>query len=574
MKIANALLVAWLLPLLTVSCTSTQTGVRPAADAVYVNAKVYTMDPEQSWAQALAIKDGKLTAVGTDAKLAALVGNETEVVDLQGKFVMPGIQDAHVHTQMIAEFTRQLSMDPHQSWSALSKAIRDYAAAHPDRRWVFGGNLPWLTTVVGEFENVPAHKSVLDELVPDRPAAFWDIGGHALLTNSLALKLAGIDRNTPNPVGGTIERDANGEATGVLRELAVNLVTEAMDQLSVDAYAQGIKTATEKLNGLGITSMNEVWVYPQTLRAIKQLDDNGDLTVRATASIAHPVEHVSQAFKQAASDLIDARETYRSRRVKPDYVKFVLDGSAGGQTLAMNDPYLGTEFRGELRNPEDVVMREVSRLHAKGIGSVLHAVGDRAVRVALNAVEQAIATHGDNGVRHVIGHTVFVNPEDLDRFAELGVIAEFSPYFWWPSDGLDILRDELGEQRTNWGFPVRELLERGVHLSAGSDWPVVFDPNPFPAIEALVTRETPGGSADSYGKDHAISLAQALHIYTLGSAYELHQEDQTGSLEPGKYADFIVLDRNLFDVPIREVHATKVLTTVLEGEMVFQQEAQ
>jgi predicted amidohydrolase YtcJ len=167
---------------------------------------------------------------------------------------------------------------------------------------------------------------------------------------------------------------------------------------------------------------------------------------------------------------------------------------------------------------------------------------------------------------------VFVNPADLARFNELGVVAEFSPYFWWPSDGQEILSDELGETRLGWGFPVKTILESGAHLAAGSDWPVVFDPNPFPAIQAMVTRQHPGGSADSFGKEHAITLAEALEIFTMGSAYELYQEEDTGSIEAGKYADFVVLNQNLLEVDIFEVHKTKVLTTVLEGAVIYQRE--
>jgi predicted amidohydrolase YtcJ len=225
-----------------------------------------------------------------------------------------------------------------------------------------------------------------------------------------------------------------------------------------------------------------------------------------------------------------------------------------------------------LRNPADVVMAEVSRLQGEGIGSVLHAVGDGAIRLALDAMEKAVEEHGNNGVRQVISHTVFVNPEDLARFKKLGVIAEFSPYFWHPNEGAEILREELGEHRLNWAFPMRSIIDDGNRVSVGSDWPVVFDPNPFPAIEAMVTRERPGGSTEAFGQEHAATLVEALRMFTLGSAYELYQEGSTGSLEVGKLADFIVLDRNLLEVPIQQVHQTKVLKTVLGGDVIFKRE--
>ena len=237
----------------------------------------------------------------------------------------------------------------------------------------------------------------------------------------------------------------------------------------------------------------------------------------------------------------------------------------------MIDPYEGSDYHGHTRDPIDEVMLEVSRLHALGVGSVIHAVGDRAIRIALDAIEQAIETHGRNGVRHVIAHTVFVNPDDRDRFAKLGVIADFSPYFWWPNEVIDSYRTDVGEHRLAWVWAIKELVDRGVTVTAGSDWPVLYSPNPFPAIEAMVTRKDPSENRpeESFNPEQAITLEQALKIFTLGGAFELHQEDVAGSIEVGKYADMVVLDRNLFDVPITNVSETLVLQTWFEGELVF-----
>ena len=506
-------------------------------------------------------------------KLDPYIGKSTEVRDLNGAFVMPGIHDAHVHAQMVVEMQSGEIFDPALSWTEIKQQLMAADQSKPEGEWLFGGNLPWLTEIIGDNKDVPAHYSVLDEIFPNRPAAFWDIGGHAILANSAALKAAGVTKDTPDPIGGTIERDENGNPTGVLRELACNLITEIIPPLSDEDFAAGLDSAFDQLNAVGITSVNEVWAYPLTLRALKMLDEQDRLDMRVTVAIAHPLELVTPAARKASEAALRDRAKYESANVRIPYAKYVLDGSAGGQTLAMVDPYIGTDFRGEFRNPEDAVMSEVSRLHAEGFGSVLHAVGDRAVRVALNAVEQAQETHGDTGARHVIAHTVFVNPEDMDRFKELGVIAEFSPYFWMPSEGLDIVVNDIGEERANWGWPVRTLSEQGVPLSAGADWPVVMDPNPFPAIEALVTRQRPGQKEDiPYGAQHAIALETALEIFTKGGAYELFQEDLTGTLEVGKEADFIILDQDITAIDIYDVHKTKVLETYIGGRRVFQLE--
>ncbi len=554
----------------------TQEPQTPAvfAERVYTNARIYTLNDEAPWAEAMALDGETISVIGTSADLADLIGPATDVIDLDGRFVMPGIHDAHVHTQMVTEFSHNLTVDPIRPWADIAADIRRYADANPDKTWILGGNLPWLTGVVGGNPDVPAHAETLDALAPDHAVALWDIGGHAMLANSRALKLAGIDASTPDPVGGTIERNAEGQPTGVLRELAANLVTERADALSLEAYEQGLREAVGHLNSLGITSFNEAWSYPATAQAFKALDATGRLNARVTLALAHPVEFVTAAAKQQARSLIDDWQSLNGERLQARYVKFVLDGSAGGQTLALIDPYEGTDFRGKLRNPEAEVMREVSRLHGEGIGSLLHAVGDRAVRIALNAIEEARENNPDLPVRHIVSHTVFVNPEDLDRFKAVDAIVEFSPYFWQPTEGADILRDELGLHRLGWAFPMRRIVDDGNRVAAGSDWPVVFDPNPFPAIEAMVTRERSGGSDDSFGAEHAITLPEALEIMTRGGAYAHHMEAESGALKPGMLADFIVLDQNLLEIPVRQVHRTRVLRTVLSGVTVYSAEGE
>jgi predicted amidohydrolase YtcJ len=556
---------------LTLGCAkeTPQSSAQLIADSVYLNGSVYRVNQEQPWAEAFALDDGKFVAVGSSEEIKQYIGEQTEVVDLEQRFVMPGLQDTHMHTSWAAWFRVNLSMDPEQSWEALTKEIQDYAAAHPDRYWVFGGSLPWLTDTIGDGTGVAAHKTTLDKVLPDRPAVFFDIGGHAALANSLALELAGIDASTPDPVGGTIERDANGEPTGVLRELAGNMVTEVMDPVDQALYDQYMSEAMDKLHSYGITSITEVWADTPTATALQNLDNSGQLKMRVMLAMGSPLDFATDKMKKAQQGLIDNIDQYQGERLTTRYVKFVLDGSAGGQTMVMVDPYDGTDFRGHYRNERDDVIESVTDLHGKGIGSVIHAVGDGAIRTALDAVEHALKVHGDNGTRHSIAHTVFVNPEDMDRFAELGVNVEFSPYFWWPAEGLDVAERDIGN-RIEWGFPAKTIMDKGNNVSLGSDWPVVFDPNPFPGIEALVTREVPGGSEKSYAKQHAITLDRAIKAFTLGGSYVNYAEETTGSIDPGKFADFIVLDRNLKHIPIREVHQAQVLTTVINGEVIFQ----
>ena len=295
-----------------------------AADSVFRNGQIYTVNQSQPWGQAMAVKDGRIVAVGDDVAVASYVGPKTRVIDLDGKFVMPGLHDAHLHMQLVADLQFNLRMDAYQPWEKIVQAISEYAQAHPDRSWIYGASLPWLSETIGDFVDVPAHKSTLDKIVADRPVAISDIGGHAMLVNSKALEMAGITDDTPNPIGGTIERDANGEATGVLRELAIHLVKESMDGLSVEQYQSGLPQVIAQLNTVGITSVNEVWAHTNALQALKLLDDANGLNLRVTAAITHPADFVTPAAKENARKTIEARERYRGKRVKPDYVKFLL----------------------------------------------------------------------------------------------------------------------------------------------------------------------------------------------------------------------------------------------------------
>ncbi len=544
------------------------------AQTIFKNGKIYTVNKSQPWVEAVAIKDGKFLTIGSNEECDALVGSTTKVVDLNGRFVMPGIHDVHLHPDSVTDYVVNLEFSPELSWPEIQQTIETYAKENLHKKWVWGGTLPWITdNQLGDFEGVPSHKSILDELVPDRPVFFSDIGGHAALVNTRALEAAGIHSGTKDPEGGTIEKDEIGEPTGVLRELAANLVLEIIEPVDEITWTQALTNVIHRLNALGITSIKDAYGTDRTLKAYKHLDDRNDLSIRVAVAIAHPVDVLSTEKKEIQQQLIISREAFTTDRINPNYVKFILDGSAGGQTIVMIDPYEGTDFRGELRNPKDVLMQEIARLDKMGVGTMLHAVGDGAIRLAIDAIENARKKNGETSARHQIAHSVFINPEDRKRYAENSIIAEFSPYFWFPTPGRDIIQQDIGRERTNWAFSVKEIVESGAPVAAGSDWPVVEEPNPWVGIETMVTRQIPGAEGEAWNVEYAVSLDKAIEIFTLGGAYAMNQEHKTGSIKVGKAADMIVLSHNLFEIPKGGIHKTQVLLTLLDGQVIYDVES-
>jgi len=537
------------------------------ADAVYTNGRIYTVDQARPWAEALAIKDGKLVEVGDSIDVERLIGEDTVKFDLGGRFVMPGIYDTHLHPGDDVRRRTSVNIKPTDSWEVVRQAIEDYLTEHPDVTWVTGAALNWLMDDGEPIKGmgVPSHKSVLDAVVSDRPAILADIGYHAVLVNSRALELAGITRETPDPEGGIIVRDAAGEPTGVLRERAGRLVHKLVDRAPPELlYEKGLKPFVQDLAREGIVGIGDAG-GGRNMEAdyLKLVGENAlPLSVTGFSSVRGWDTRDDVAFLS-----VDAHEQHPL--VRTIGAKFILDGSAVGETMVMLEPYVDTDFRGELLVNQPVYSEQVRALDQEGVLVKSHAVGTRAVRVALDAFQEARRVNPD-GPRHSVAHTVLVHPDDIPRFAELGVVAEVSPTFWFPGDTQDILERDLGHKRTELAWPVRELIETGAVVAYGSDWPVSYAISPWDALETLVTRQRPGGSDDTWGAEHAVDLETAIKILTLNGAYSLEMEAERGSIAVGKWADVIVLDRDIFEVPITEVHETRVQKTVFEGNVVFE----
>ncbi len=534
-----------------------------AADVVYVNARIYTVDAESSWASGMAVSDGKIVAIGTDADVAAVTGSETHVVDLAGRMVMPGIHDTHIHPsdagiqkQLQCSF---LSNDLDEVLEILQGCLADI----PEGEWLRGGQ--WNE---GLFASGASPKSILDEIAPNHPVFLMDWSVHNAWVNSKALELLRIDDDTPDPPGGVIVRDAGtGEATGILLDNAAYDMRRLLPGYSLEDRAAALAWSVDRIAEHGITTFKEALVTSASMEAYQELARRGALPLRIKTNLTWKSSWANSHADEIA--LIDSRATYGNEWIDTDFAKIMLDGIPPTYTAALLEPYepseaFGDEWRGKLMLTPEELAADVAELDAKGLTVKIHATGDRSARVALDAVEAARGKNGDSGLIHEVSHAEIIHADDVPRFAELNVAAEMCPILWYPIPGLDWER-WLGPERAK-VWPVRTLIEAGALVIYGSDWPVVPTPNPWPGIEAMVTRSDPAGAGDAPDwPEQAVDLETALEIFTLNGAVANKAGDSSGSLEIGKDADFIVLDRHLFDVPITEVGETQVLMTVVAG---------
>ncbi len=546
------------------------------ADVIYVNGLVYTVDREQPWASAFAVKDDQFVGVGSQESLAHLRGNNTRIEDLEGRLVLPGLIDDHIHPDLAAESYFNVNFDAEAaSFDDFAAAIEKYLQTNPDAPWVYGGYLDYMWddgSNIRMFDR-PSHKSILDALVDDRPAYFWEISGHAALVNSKALERLGITKDTPDPPGGYFVRDEDGELTGLLRETAAHIVWEEylkqQPPAEVIAYDWLVPVFTY-LNSFGITSITDVWSRERYLQSYVLLDRNDDLSLRISSFVTDPSDWVDEWTKESARRTIANAKDYSSENVRILGVKFVLDGGAAGRTAVLTEPYEGTEDEyGPWRVDPDLFTERLFAYDEMGLTVRAHAAGDGAIRHVLDGIEE-LRRRGST-LRHSIAHVAILNPDDIHRFAELDVIAESSPVFWYYTPAVDVITPDIGAERVGWLYPLRELIDSGARMSVGSDW-VVTQVNPWAAMETMVTRRAPGtNTGPALHIEHAITLEEAVHLYTIGGAYSQQQEAVAGSIESGKLADFIVVDRNIFEVPIHEVHSTRVVQTFVGGREVYNQ---
>lgn len=541
------------------------------ADTAYTNAKIYTVNGKQPWAEAIAVKDGRFLVVGSSADVRAVTGKDTDVVDLGGRFDMPGIHDTHIHPvfpYMDAE-AGWLDINPTMSKDELEKAIRDYVKANPGDDWVRGEG--WGADL---FPGGKATKEWLDSLVSGRPAVLLDETGHNAVANSEALALAGITRDTPEPPLGAIDKDPEtGEPTGYLGETGVGVVLELMPIPDVDVHIRALERALEEISAYGITSIVDMGVYDQVLDAFMALEKRGDLSVRLDATI------MMNDYRGDLPDpdpLLATSNKYETHLIDPHNVKFWADGTPFTHTSLLLAPYTDDPTTKGMLTVTPDHLASFPDLDQKGLVIRVHAITDGTVRTALDAMERARKANPDNRTSHHISHLALVHPDDIPRFRELNINAEFSPAMWYPMSLSTIAPIFVGDERMKRWQPIAEFVKAGVNVSYGSDWPSgTPDADCWRGLEGMVTRRDPTGEYTDEGQlGEPVDLETGLRILTINGARTMHQGDVTGSIETGKYADFIVLDRNLFDIPTDQIADTKVVTTVLGGKVVYQSSEQ
>jgi predicted amidohydrolase YtcJ len=535
------------------------------ADTVLVNGGLYTVDSNRSWAQAAALRDGRIVAVGTNHAVLALKGPKTEVIDLTGRMALPGFHDSHVHVMSAGVEQIQCPLTDLETVDAVLAAVKTCAESPVDG-WVVGSG--WNVAL---FPRTGPRKELLDEAVPGLPVILEDVDGHSAWVSSRALEIAGIDAHTPDPENGVIERDAKtGEPSGTVREAAMDLVEAHAPAPTAEMFRKGLKLALAHVRAAGITSFIEARVDETEFETFKALAQSHELTAKVRLSITYGM-FGSDDFET----LLARRDEVRGPRLNADSIKIFLDGVIEGETAALLEPYLTRPgYRGSTSLTRAQLNAAVTRFEAMGLQVHLHAIGDAATRAGLDAVAAARAKNGPGDRRHHMAHLQLIHPDDITRFAELGVAANFQSLWAFPDDDyiVKINLPQVGPERVNRMYPIGSIRRTGGRLVAGSDWSV-STVNPWPAIEVAITRLDPRGEGkEVLNPTERVDLATMIDAYTINGAWLVSQENETGSIEPGKAADIVVLDREVFSLPASELGGVRVDLTLLDGEVIYRRE--
>lgn len=544
------------------------------ADLIVRNAVIHTADRSRPHATALAIAAGHLLVIGTDDDVRAVEGPETEVRDLAGAAVVPGLVDVHNHHLMAGEADLfQLAFPPTAGLDEVLEAVRAYAAGLGPDEWVVGEAFG--SVLLDEFSRA-ATRARFDEAAGGRPVVLTDDSHHNRFANSAALEAAGIRSDTPDPAQGRIVRDAEtGEPTGLLMESATLAVTEALDRSlarTPERYRRASARAIEILHSFGITAFQDAAATVEIMGALRDLDDDGDLHAWVVSSLLS--SEFLFANTPVGDELVARREEFRTPHHRPDFVKVALDGVPPTYTGAFLTPYLPSPDHGHghcgvtTMDPAHLTDWLV-RTSADGLGAKIHCTGDAAVRVALDAIA-VVRAAGDTATRYQIAHGQFVHPDDRQRFVELDVSADISPFLWFPGVIPDAIAQVRPQPEAAHLQPNRDLVDRGVLVAGGSDWPVSVSPNPWEGIQGLVTRADPLGRAPgTLWPEQALTLDEAFEVFTVNAATAMGLGEVTGSLRAGKSADFVVLDQDPFAVDIEHVVHTRAVETWFAGRRVF-----
>ncbi|MEI6642631.1 MAG: amidohydrolase [Novosphingobium sp.] len=530
----------------------------------FINGHIYT---PQGWRSVMEVRGDRIVRIGTRAQAKNWTRGAAKVVDLGGRTILPGLYDMHVHPVLQAKGDEGRCRIPQDAGpQRLLELVAACVKATKPGEWVSGGQ--WQSSLLA---GTPITAATLDAVSPDNPVMLYDVSGHSVWANSRALASAGIGAGTPNPEGGIIERDSAGKPTGVLRETAGRLITVKVPPQPLAETERQLTGHLTMLAGFGVVGFVEAMAYRDDLTVYAALADRGILKQRVQACIAFSESgKPNPEFERTLAD----RKQFVRATFNADCVKVFADGvPTESHTGAMLADYQAGQpnapAKGLLLFDPAAMAADVTRWDKLGVTVMFHAAGDRAVRAALDAIATARKANGMRGPIHQVGHSTFVDRADMPRFKALNTAVEYSPYLWDPQPINDDITSAVGSPRIDRVWPIREGFESGALVIAGSDWAVVPSPNPWIGIETAVTRRNPGGGARSYGLKEAITLRQAITMFTIDAARRMGMGSKAGSLEQGKLADFIVLDRDPFAIPVTEIHKTTVLETWVGGKQIF-----
>lgn len=563
------------LMVLVLACCNSDNQAKTDVDRIFINGKIWTGNAAQPSAQAMAIRGDKIVAIGTTAEMRALASDEVEVIDLENRRVVPGFQDSHIHfLHSAASMGRQIELDDAETLDEIQRRVAEYAEANPDSSWITGHGWGYAA-----FPDNTVDKKHIDKVVPDRPVYLTSRDGHMGFGNSKALELAGITRDTQDPPNGRIIKDQDGEPTGELQESAQRVVRDLIPEPTLDQVYDAFIKAMDEAAAAGLTAMHEAATSLEDIPLYEKAEAAGELKIRFSLS---PVMVQKEGVTSDAYDLEEEMDSataiakYKELRdrlsgplIQVVSVKGILDGTIDAKTAAMFEPYVGGGT-GLPFSTQDEINETVALYDKEGFQVLIHAIGDKAINIALNAFEHAQKVNGTRDSRHRVEHAEMPKLSDVPRFKELGVIASTQPMFANPdATVLENFAVLLGPERAQYADSFSIFDDAGAVQIFGSDYSVMtYDV--LRGIEVAVTRMTESGNPPGgwYPKG-CISVEAALRHYTVDAAYGTFQEDIRGTLKAGKYADFVVLSRDILEIDPTEISETDVLLTVMGGKYTY-----
>ncbi len=538
-------------------------GNSKAADLVVKSAKIYTLETNQPWAQAAAVKGDRIIALGTDEDIEQFIGNSTQIIDAKNRLVLPGFIDSHVHFTLGATGLDEISLNTATSLDEVQQRIKDYVDSHPDKKWIIGRGFGY---TYFPNQRLP-RKEDIDVVVPDRPAYFKSYDDHSAWANSKALELAGITKDSVYDGYGEIIKDPDtGEPTGIFTERSQELITN-LPETTYEDRLSALRKGMKHASALGVTSVHVCVGFglnPEDLNLYQVLLDSGDLTARIHMSaLIVPSMDVRDYIESTKS----VSEKYNNKHIKANFTKMFMDGVIEVHTAAMLEPYSDEIAQtGSTDWPQKEFNDTVAELDKEGLQIICHAIGDKAIRSTLDGYEYAQKANGKRDSRHAVTHIECIHPQDIPRFKQLGVICNMQPQHAAAEEvGRGGWAAAMGTERIKYAWPWKYLDKTGGKLAFGSDWPVVTL-NPISGIYTAVTRRSP-----ALPEQH-LSLQKTIEAYTINGAYSSFEENIKGSIKEGNLADMVILSNNLFDIPREEIKDTRALMTIFDGKVVYKDE--